>query len=343
MWHSAAIANQRGERKMAILDKVQAQIAKLQAQAEALVAKQSSGVIAKIRDIMEKHGLTTADIEAYVSGAKKRGPKPGAKAAARAASSVAKYQDPKTGATWTGHGRAPVWIANAKDRTKFLTDATGVTASKPKVSAKAADKAALKGKLPPKYRNPKTGETWSGHARPPAWIKDVKDRSKFLIAGGAEATVAATASAVSKAKAAVKKTASKSVGATAGKGQRKGPQPALYADPKTGATWSGRGPAPAWLASAKDRSKFLIAGVDPATSAGVASKTKHSAKKAVAKKAVVKKVAATKTAPTKRVAAKKVVGKKAVSAKVPAKKAPRKSVAVPAPVATVESGAELTT
>src|ERR1700740_3483014 len=52
--------------KMAILDKVQAQIAKLQAQAEALVAKQSSGVIAKIRDIMEKHGLTTADVEANV-------------------------------------------------------------------------------------------------------------------------------------------------------------------------------------------------------------------------------------------------------------------------------------
>jgi hypothetical protein len=79
------------------------------------------------------------------------------------------------------------------------------------------------------------------------------------------------------------------------------------------------------------------------TSAGAASKTKPSAKKAVAKKAVVKKVAA-----TKKVAVKKVVAKKAVSAKVPAKKAPaknapRQSVAVPAPLAAVESGAELTT
>ena len=34
--------------------------------------------------------------------------------------------------------------------------------------------AATKGKLPPKYRDPKTGATWSGHARPPAWIKNVK-------------------------------------------------------------------------------------------------------------------------------------------------------------------------
>src|ERR1700744_2183934 len=46
---------------------------------------------------------------------------------------------------------------------------------------------ATKGKLPPKYRDPKSGATWSGHARPPAWIKNVKDRSKFLIDGGSAA------------------------------------------------------------------------------------------------------------------------------------------------------------
>ncbi|SKC69722.1 H-NS family nucleoid-associated regulatory protein [Paraburkholderia hospita] len=312
---------------MATLDKVQAQIAKLQAQAEALVAKQSSGVIAKIRDIMEKHGLTTADIEAYVDGAKRRGPKPGAKAAAKAASSVAKYQDPKTGATWAGHGRAPSWIASAKDRTKFLVDATRTTASKPKVSAKAPGKAAAKDKLPPKYINPKTGETWSGHARPPAWIKEVKDRSKFLIAGGAEAIVAATTGTASKAKGAAKKGVSKSSGATGGKGQPKGAQPALYADPKTGATWSGRGRAPAWLADVKDRTKFLIGGADVAADVSASNETKPSTKKTVAKKAVVKKVAATKAAPTKKVAVKKVVAKKAG----------------PAPVAAVESDSELTT
>jgi DNA-binding protein H-NS len=43
-------------------------------------------------------------------------------------------------------------------------------------SAKAAAS-----KVPPKYRDPATGATWSGRARPPAWIKDVKDRSKYLI------------------------------------------------------------------------------------------------------------------------------------------------------------------
>jgi DNA-binding protein H-NS len=41
---------------------------------------------------------------------------------------------------------------------------------------------AVRGTLPPKYRNPETGETWSGHARPPIWIKDVADRDVYLIA-----------------------------------------------------------------------------------------------------------------------------------------------------------------
>lgn len=33
--------------------------------------------------------------------------------------------------------------------------------------------------LPPKYQNPKTGETWSGRGRAPAWLG--KNRDKFLI------------------------------------------------------------------------------------------------------------------------------------------------------------------
>jgi hypothetical protein len=38
----------------------------------------------------------------------------------------------------------------------------------------------------------------------------------------------------------------------------RGPQAPKYRDPVSGATWSGRGPAPAWLASAKDRNAHLI-------------------------------------------------------------------------------------
>jgi DNA-binding protein H-NS len=39
-----------------------------------------------------------------------------------------------------------------------------------------------RGIIPAKYRDPESGATWSGLARPPAWIKD-RDRSQFLING----------------------------------------------------------------------------------------------------------------------------------------------------------------
>ncbi|AOJ08455.1 H-NS histone [Burkholderia sp. ABCPW 14] len=37
-----------------------------------------------------------------------------------------------------------------------------------------------KGPLPPKYRDPKSGSTWSGRGKPPHWIVG-KNRERFLI------------------------------------------------------------------------------------------------------------------------------------------------------------------
>ena len=37
------------------------------------------------------------------------------------------------------------------------------------------------GKVAPKYRDPATGQTWTGRGKAPKWI-DGKDRSKYLIA-----------------------------------------------------------------------------------------------------------------------------------------------------------------
>lgn len=34
--------------------------------------------------------------------------------------------------------------------------------------------------VPPKYRNPLTGDTWTGRGKPPVWIRD-KNRDDFLI------------------------------------------------------------------------------------------------------------------------------------------------------------------
>ncbi|MFM0120288.1 H-NS family nucleoid-associated regulatory protein [Paraburkholderia sp. RL18-101-BIB-B] len=292
---------------MTTLESMQAKIKKLEQQAEALIAKQSSGVIEKIRKLMAEHGLTAADIDGQVGG-KQRAKKVGAKTVSNKSAAAVKYRDPKSGATWTGHGRAPSWIAAAKNRDKFLVDGGTATAKPASASKAKAAGSYVRGPQPALYRDPKSGATWSGRGRAPAWIAEAKDRSKFLIAGGKEGTVAATAGAVSRVKTAVKKAAPKTVGATDGKGRRKGPQPALYLDPKSGATWSGRGPAPAWLAGAKDRTKFLIHG---GAAAGAASKPKAVAKKATTKTAVAKKAAAQKS----------VVAKKAVT-KLPVATAP---------------------
>ncbi|HDR9496364.1 H-NS family nucleoid-associated regulatory protein [Burkholderia stabilis] len=35
---------------------------------------------------------------------------------------ASKYRAPKTGATWSGRGRAPQWIAGAKNRDRFLIE-----------------------------------------------------------------------------------------------------------------------------------------------------------------------------------------------------------------------------
>ncbi|MEX3845591.1 MULTISPECIES: H-NS family nucleoid-associated regulatory protein [unclassified Paraburkholderia] len=40
---------------------------------------------------------------------------------------------------------------------------------------------AARGVVPARYRDRKTGATWSGRGRAPNWIKDVKSRSRSLI------------------------------------------------------------------------------------------------------------------------------------------------------------------
>jgi DNA-binding protein H-NS len=150
---------------MPTLEQIQAKMKKLLAQEESLIAKRAHSVLNEIRDLMEKYHLTTADIDSHSSAKRK----PGRRA---------------------GGG--------------------SLSATMRKKVAKSASFAA-KGKLPAKYLNPKTGETWSGHARPPQWIKAVKDRSVFLIDGSGTPARNAPAKPAGK-RAAAKKTAARKVG-----------------------------------------------------------------------------------------------------------------------------------
>jgi len=215
--------------RMATLQSIQARIAKLQAQAEVLTTTKSTAVLEKIRSLMDKHTVTLADIEAFVG--KRRGRKAGTTAAAKQGSPAAKYLDPKTGATWTGRGRAPAWIANAKDRSKFLI--AGAT-PKPAAAVKAPKAGNyVRGPQPPKYRDPKTGATWSGRGTAPAWLAGAKDRSKFLIAKAEPA--AKTAKAPAARKSAAKKNTATRKATLKKEAAKAAATPARKAAPKNGA------------------------------------------------------------------------------------------------------------
>jgi DNA-binding protein H-NS len=221
-------------------------------------------------------------------------------------------------------------------KAKAKHEAKAANGSTPNIKTKVAR--SLKGDTPPKYQHPKTGATWTGHGRAPAWIADAKDRTEFLIVSGTDTVRAASVSPARKTK-----KASVAAGAPVSKGQRKGPQPAKYLDPKTGATWSGRGPAPSWLAAAKDRTRFLVDGANSSSaesgSAKLAGK-KTPGRKLAAKKAVASKPAAKKTVTGKTVSKKIVVN---ATQKAAAKKTPPKSTAVSSPSAVVETSVGSTT
>jgi len=84
---------------------LRAQLEKTQAELDAAIAAESEAVLADIREKIALYGFTEKD----VFGRR------------RASGPVeAKYQHPETGETWSGRGRAPAWIKDAKNRDKFL-------------------------------------------------------------------------------------------------------------------------------------------------------------------------------------------------------------------------------
>ena len=78
---------------------LKAQIAKLQAQAEEARRTEIDNVIADIRQKIAEYGLTAQDLGFAVAAKRGRPPKK--------APLPAKYQDPKTGNTWSGRENRP--------------------------------------------------------------------------------------------------------------------------------------------------------------------------------------------------------------------------------------------
>lgn len=65
-----------------------------------------SEAVAKVRTLVTEYDLTQEDIF------------PASKAKATRQTVAPKYRDPATGATWTGRGKPPKWIAD-QDRAQF--------------------------------------------------------------------------------------------------------------------------------------------------------------------------------------------------------------------------------
>lgn len=84
------------------------QIAKLQSLAEAARKNEINDAIKKIKDLMQAHGVSVADLSSART----------AKPTKAKGTVAAQFKNPETGETWTGRGRAPRWL-DGKDRDAY--------------------------------------------------------------------------------------------------------------------------------------------------------------------------------------------------------------------------------
>jgi DNA-binding protein H-NS len=122
--------------------KLQAQIQKLQKEAESVKKRELAETISNIKKAIQIFGLTAADLGLSATGSVKPGRKPikarvanarttagkrrgrpAKKAGADKRSIVApKYRDSATGITWTGRGKQPKWLSAAISGGKTLEE-----------------------------------------------------------------------------------------------------------------------------------------------------------------------------------------------------------------------------
>lgn len=171
---------------------IQKQIAALEKRAEAIRKAELADAAGKVKALMTRYGLTADDL-GLPARAGKRAAGPKGKSARKSSApknpGAPKYQDPKTGKTWTGNGKAPGWIAGAKNREPFLINPVNAAAP----SASSAPSAAT---------TPAPAKLAARRAKAVAAAAPVKRASakrasakKAAADGGTAATPAATPSA----------------------------------------------------------------------------------------------------------------------------------------------------
>ena len=186
---------------MATLAGIHKQIADLQKQAEAIRKTEAAAAAAQARDLIAKHQLTADDLGLGLG--KKAGRRVGKLAGTPATSSrrkpalaktagVPKYRDPKSDKTWTGTGKPPGWIADAKNRSKFLIDAEAAPAAMPAPAANKLAAAIPKApKAPKATRAPKAPKLPKSSATKSSAKLDAKASVKSIAKPAAVEPVAA--------------------------------------------------------------------------------------------------------------------------------------------------------
>lgn len=96
---------------LATYQELKEQMAALEQQTEAARLAEFQAVLDDIRAKVIEYGFTERDIFG------RRRPRSQSRVTI---GSPVKYLDPRTGATWSGRGRAPNWIKDVKNRDRFL-------------------------------------------------------------------------------------------------------------------------------------------------------------------------------------------------------------------------------
>ncbi|WP_322048073.1 H-NS histone family protein [Paraburkholderia sp. J67] len=92
-----------------------AQRAELEAQIAAVREEEVANALEQIRQLVDEYDLHE---EVQFTRASRGAPR-GSGAGVARGPVAAKYRDPDSGATWSGRGKPPAWIAG-KDRTQFV-------------------------------------------------------------------------------------------------------------------------------------------------------------------------------------------------------------------------------
>ncbi|RKT98839.1 DNA-binding protein [Burkholderia sp. Nafp2/4-1b] len=83
------------------------QLAELEKQIEAAKLKEKIKAIETIKELISMYNISSGDIFGHQNRKNRQAPPP-------------KYLNSATGQTWSGRGRPPAWIADVKNRDRYL-------------------------------------------------------------------------------------------------------------------------------------------------------------------------------------------------------------------------------